>query len=277
MTRRGFTLVELLVAAVVMGILATALVRMLVSDSQFASQQDAMVGARRAARGALNVIAPELRMVTRDGLLAASRDSVRVRMPYAFGMTCRSTSSPAYTHASLLPYDSLSYANAQLGGVAWRDWRDTTGTYTFVSVTSVSSASPSQCPSDSIRVVPGGRAIRISPVLTAPVGSVFYLYQNITYRFAASTALPGRIGLWRRAGTATAQELLSPFDTSAGFRCLVGSALTPVTCPPVGGVSTVRGIELRLVGASEKAAEGKAVPERFDLITKIPFLNGLPQ
>jgi prepilin-type N-terminal cleavage/methylation domain-containing protein len=277
MTRRGFTLVELLVAAVVMGILGTALLRMLVRDSQFAGQQDAMVNARRAARGALNVIAPELRMVSRDGLLAASRDSVRVRVPYAFGMVCRATTSPAYTHAALLPPDSVSYASARLAGIAWRDWRDTTGTYTFVGGISVSTATSSQCPSDSIRVVPGGRAIRIQPVLAAPVGSLFYLYQNVTYRFAASTALPGRIGLWRRAGTAAAQELLSPFDTSAGFRCLVGVGLTAVNCPPVGGVGTVRGVELRLVAASERPAEGRTVPERFDLITKIPFLNGLPE
>jgi hypothetical protein len=209
--------------------------------------------------------------------LAASRDSVRVRVPYAFGMVCRATTSPAYTHAALLPPDSLSYASAQLAGIAWRDWRDTTGTYTFVSGISVSTASPSQCPSDSIRVVPGGLAIRIRPVVPAPLGSVFYLYQDVAYRFAPSAALPGRIGLWRRAGTAAAQELLSPYDTSAGFRCLVGAGLTPVNCPPVGGVSTVRGIELRLVGASERAAEGKTVPERFDLITKIPFLNGLQE
>jgi hypothetical protein len=246
---------------------------MLVRDSQFASRQDAMLNARRAARGALNVMAPDMRMVSRDGLLAASRDSVLVRVPYAFGMVCRATASPAYTHAALLPPDSLSYASAQLAGIAWRNWRDTTGIYTFVAGIAVGTASPSQCPSDSIRVVPGGRAITISPVLAAPVGSVFYLYQTVTYRFAASAALPGRVGLWRQAGGAAAQELLSPFDTSAGFRCLVGAGLAPVNCPPAGGIGTVQGVELRLVGASDHPPEGSAVPERFDLITKVPFLN----
>ena len=272
MNRRGFTLVELLVGSMVMAILGTALVRMLISDSRFASRQEAMVSARRAARGALNVMAPELRMVSNGGVIAVSRDSVRVRVPYGFGMICRPNVSEMRTHASLLPPDSLAYASAQAEGVAWRS---AAGTYVFVSGVSVGTQSSSLCAADSIRVVPGGKAIYISPSIAAPVGSVFYLYQTVTYRFAPSSTLPGRVALWRRAGAAAAQEMVSPFDTTAGFRCLIGGGLVPVNCPPVGGVGVMRGIQLRLVGASERTPEGRATPERFDLTTSLPFVNGL--
>lgn len=272
MTQRGFTLVELLVAAMVMAVLGSALVRMLVSDSEFASQQDAMVGARRTARGALNVVAPELRMVGRDGLLAATRDSIRLRVPYAFGIIC--TGGKGDNNIALLPPDSLQFASAQPAGLAWHDWKDTTGTYNFVSNISVSSVSNSRCPADSIPIQPGAPLLKVGPKISAaPVGSVFYLYQEVTYRFGTSTTLPGRVALWRQVGTATAQELLSPFDSSAKFRCLVGASLRSVDCPPAGGLGTVRGVELRLVGASERAPEGRTAPEQFDLTAKIPFVN----
>jgi prepilin-type N-terminal cleavage/methylation domain-containing protein len=270
MTRRGFTLTEMLVATVVMAILGSALVRMLLSNSRFATRQEAMVSARRTARAAMNVTAAELRMVSGGGLVAASRDSLRVRLPYAFGVICRTASS--WRHASLLPADSLGYASATAPGMAWRA---STGTYTgFVSV-SVRAPSTPRCPNDSIRVVPGGRAIEFSPVTAAPVGSIFYLYQTVTYRFAASSMLPGRLGLWRQAGSAAAEELVTPFDTSAGFRCLVGAGLLPENCPPVGGLSSVRGIELRLIGASEYPPQMEQEPKQFDLITRVPFVNGL--
>jgi len=270
MTQRGFTLVELLVGSMVMAILGTALVRMLVGNSRFASQQEAAVSARRAARSALNVMAPELRMA--DSVIAVSRDSVRLLVPYAFGMACRSTVSPSRTHIALLPADSLAYASAQVGGLAWRD---STGIYRFVTGITVTTTGSSLCPQDSIRVVPGGRTIYVSPMTAAQVGSVLYLYQTVTYKFAASSMLPGRRGLWRQAGSAGAQELVAPFDTAASFRCLVGARLVPVNCPPAGGVSAVRGLQLRLVGASDRIPEGQATPERFELTTSIPFVNGL--
>jgi prepilin-type N-terminal cleavage/methylation domain-containing protein len=272
MNRNGFTLVELLVASVVMGILALALIGMLRGDSRFAAQQNAMVSARRTARGALNVMTPELRLVSDGGLVAASPDSVRVRVPYGFGMVCRTNPSDSHQHISQLPADSAMYAAATASGVAWRS---DAGTYTFVSGISTSKATQLLCVQDSIRIVPGGREIYLTPPLPVAIGTIVYLYQTVTYRFAPSTTLPGRRALWRQAGTAAAQEMVSPFDASAQFRCLTGTGLLAVTCPPAGGLSTVRGIQVRLVGASEYAPEGRSAPETYDLTTDIPFVNGL--
>jgi prepilin-type N-terminal cleavage/methylation domain-containing protein len=273
MNRRGFTLVELLVGSVLVGILGIALINILQGDSRFASRQDAMVSARRTARGGLNVMAPELRMVSDGGVVAVAPDSVTIRVPYAFGVVCRISSGSGYSHASIVPADSLAYASAQLGGVAWRS--SSAGTYAFVAGVSVGAPMSAQCVQDSIRIVPGGQEITLSPALAAPVGSVFYLYQTVTYRFAPSVTLPGRVALWRQAGAAAAQEMVSPFDSTTGFRCLVGGSLSPVNCPPGGGVSTVRGLQLHLVGASERAPEGKSAPETFDLTTDVPFVNAL--
>ncbi len=273
MNPRGFTLVELLIALTVFAILGVALARMLVSDSRFVSEQEAMMLARQTARAARNAMTVELRMVGDNGLLAAAAESVAVRVPYAFGMTCQS--GMAGTVATLMPPDSLMYASAVPSGMAWRG---TTGTYTFVTgVTVTSSTVTSACTADSIRTVPGSMLINISGIpgpLIPPSGRIFHLYQNVTYRFGASTEFPGRRALWRRRGTDPVDELVAPFDTAARFAFLVGPNSTMQEAPPF-DLTTVRGLELRLVGASVSPAQGRTSPETFPLVTRVAFANRL--
>lgn len=273
MSSRGFTLVELLIAMVVMAILGVALTRMLISDSRFVSRQDAMISARQGARAAMNTMAVELRMVGDGGLLAASPDSITARIPYAFGMSCESVTGILIV--SLVPTDSLMYASAVHDGFAWRD---DAGTYSYWDKSSVASSSETAaCEADSIRVLPGGMLVGISngPVVPVPPGKILYLHQVVTYRFGASSELPGRVGLWRKVGAAPYEEIIVPFDTAAGFACLVGANLQVETCPPTGGLTAVRGLELRLISASERTPQGSGVPETFSLITKVLFLNKL--
>jgi prepilin-type N-terminal cleavage/methylation domain-containing protein len=271
LTRRGFTLTELLIGTIVLAILGTVLARLLVNDSRFVSRQDAMMSARQASRAALNTMVDELRMVSDGGLIAVSTDSVRVRMPYVFGMACNSVSGDLIS--SLTPPDSLMYANASPDGLARRSGTS----YVFLSGISLTPSSDmAACSSDSIRVVPGGSLVEIggiSPPQMPSPGTLIYLFQNVTYRFGASTDLPGRIGLWRRAGSSPDEELVTPFDTLAGFQCLVGPNLQALDCPPPGGLSAVRGLELRLVGASEYTPRGDSGPQTFNLATRVTFLN----
>jgi prepilin-type N-terminal cleavage/methylation domain-containing protein len=269
---RGFTLVELLVGTVVVSILGIALVRMMLSDTRFVSRQEAMVSARQTARGTLNAMDVELRMISDGGLSTARPDSVRAHIPYAFGVACQSTGADRII-AALVPPDSLLYATAVVGGMAHQQ---TDGSYDAVDGVSVGNSSNfSACAADSIFVVPGGRLVQISGI-TGPLpdpGRILYLYQDVTYRFSNSTEIPGRLALWRKSGTAAYEEVAAPFDTSSGFRCLVGTGLQPTTCPPAGGVDSVRGLELRLVGASEHAPRGSDNPSTFELIARLPFLN----
>ncbi|NIM49209.1 MAG: hypothetical protein GTN62_04615 [Gemmatimonadales bacterium] len=256
-----------MVATTVMAILGIALVRMLMSDSRFVSRQDAMVSARQTARSALNVMAVELRMVSDSGLMAASPDSVTVRIPVAFGMTCRTTAEG--TIATLVPYDSLTYASAVVAGMAWHD---DAGEYRFLAgVKANPSTEEAQCTADSIRVVPGGELVQINPPTAVPSGRVFYLYQLVTYRFAASAELAGRVALWRSVGKSN-DEIAVPFDSAAGFGFLTGPKLSVQDTPPA-DLETVRGLELRLIGISESPPQGRTEPERFELVTQVAFTN----
>jgi prepilin-type N-terminal cleavage/methylation domain-containing protein len=273
LSRRGFTLVELLIATIVAGILGIALARLLVNDSRFVARQEAMLSSRSTARTAMNWMATELRMISDSGLVSASTNSVTLRVPYAFGVICDRSSSLLLV--SLMPTDSLTYANAVADGLAWRR---STGQYRFISGVGVSpSTDYAVCTADSVRVIPDGQLVGVSGTPAgAPhqpdVGSIGYLYQIVTYRFAASTDLPGRIGLWRQAGSGTDEELVAPFDTSAGFGFLVGSSIDALANPPA-DLSTVSGLELRLVGASEFTPRGSSGPQIFELATQLRFTN----
>ncbi|MFQ5703265.1 MAG: PilW family protein [Gemmatimonadales bacterium] len=268
MTKRGFTLIELLIAALVAGILVTVLTRILLSDSRFVSRQDAMMSARQTARAALNVTAVELRMVSSGGLIAAAPDSILVRVPYAFGMSCGT--SAGLTVGSMMPTDSMMYANATPAGMA-RLQPD--NTYSFLpAITAASSTDVAACTAQNVNIIPSGFLVGITPPNAATAGTIFYLYDNVAYRFMPSADLPGRIGLWRRSGTASYSELVAPFDSTARFRFLVGPSLQVNDNPPA-DLTTVNGLELKFVSASSSPPQGESAYQNFDLPVQVVFFN----
>jgi hypothetical protein len=176
--------------------------------------------------------------------------------------------------AAATPADSAVFASGTASGLAWR--APGTGQFQFALGVSVTgSSNQAACSADSIRVLPGGRLLAINTSAdTIPPGSVFYLYQNVRYAFAASAELPGRIGLWRQAAAGVDEELAWPFDTSAGFGFLIGTSEEPQATPPV-DLTTVTGLELRLVGMSALVARGDDEPRSFDLRTRVSLMNVL--
>lgn len=277
MSRRAFTIVEVLVAITLMGLVGVTMARMLLVNSRYASRQNAMLDSRQAARAALNQMAAELRMVLDSGVLAASAKSVQVRIPYASGMACENTSLSAII-ASLSPPDSLLYAQALAWGITWRD---TTGYYTntntkvlSVTVAAASTAADSaKCTVDGIRVVPGGKLVKISNLSKLPPGgTILFLFNTVTYSFANSTMFPGRTGLYRLQTNGVNTELVAPFDTSAGFGFATGPTLAISSTAPA-NLGSIRGLELKLIGASINTPIGASAPQKFDLRTTVLFLN----
>lgn len=268
MRRRGFTLTELLVAMAVLALLGTALARLLLSNSRFVAGQEGQLDARQTARAAMTLMTTDLRMVAEGGVIAADTASVTVRVPYAFGMLC--ATSGGNTIASLAPADSATYADASAAGVAWRR---SDGTYEHVDgITASPSGESAVCAADSIRVVPGGRVVALDSTGIGPAGTLFYLYRTVRYRFGASATLPGRTALFRQVNGGVDQEILAPFAGDAGFRFLVGTALTVQNTPPA-DLNDLQGLELRLVAESEFAPSGLAGPAEFALWPRVKFVN----
>jgi prepilin-type N-terminal cleavage/methylation domain-containing protein len=281
LSRRGFTLTEVLVGMAVFALLGMTLTRILINDSRFVSRQDALMSARQGARAAMNTVVQELQMISDGGLIWDSAKAVQARIPIAFGVACRTAGN--VTTATLMPTDSLAYASALASGAPIGVAYLSSATYQFPTSNSVaisSSTNTAQCTADSIRILGGTPpaklvSIQSAPPLPMPSGAIIYLYQTVTYSFANSTdpTLAGRKALFRQVGALTPDELVAPFDTAAGFRCLTGVTLARTACPVAAGVSSVRGLELRLISASERPPQGASRPQTFDLSTRIVFNN----
>jgi prepilin-type N-terminal cleavage/methylation domain-containing protein len=274
MTRRGFSLAELMVALVIAGVIGVALTRLVISQARFVASQDGTMRARAVARAGLSVLSDELRQVPFQAVIAADKDSVVVRVPYAYGVVCGQ--SGGTTIASILPPDSARYAAAVNAGYSWRD---NAGVWHRVEPATRGSAGTGTCTSavPPVSVVPtiGGTSYvaAVAPNdVTTPVGAALYVYQKITYSFAASTEMPGRLGLWRNVNGGLREELAAPFDTSSHFWFLVGPMLRPQSALPP-SLDSIGGVRVLLVAASENPPPGKTVPAKFSLISDIVFRN----
>jgi prepilin-type N-terminal cleavage/methylation domain-containing protein len=274
--RRGFTLTELLVGMVLMGIVGVALTKLFVSQSRFYDRQSQMRRARFVTRTAINAAVSDLRMVeATGGVVSATPTQVTVRVPYAIGIVCANT--PVQTTLSLWPVDSTVYATAGFGGYAWRD---SVGNETYVEAgSSLVSDAATVCTAANVTVLAGGRVVAVRPPLPAAlpavtaVGTPVFLIQRLTYEFKVSTTLPGRTALWRTVvGTGQTDELVAPFDSTASFGFFVVGSDTAQAAVPV-PVSTMRGLQLKLAGQSERAPEGTSAPRQALAVTAVFFNN----
>ncbi len=251
--RGGFSLVELLVALAFVGILATAFTGILLSQSRLLGQNDALSEARAGPTAAVNLIASELRMVETDGgILAASADSLRLRLPFALGVVCASTA--VATTAELMPVDSAVYAGIGYDGYAWQAG----GAYSYVATTTPPAAGDAgTCTDAGLDTIPGGAVVTLAPGATgAAVGAPVFLYRTVTYRFAASTLLPGRRALWRATlDPDSAEEVAAPFHSTARFRFFARGSRTAADAPPV-PLSDLAGVQLVLTGAAIRPSAG---------------------
>lgn len=270
--RRGFTLIELMLALILASVLGTIVTKSLVSTSHFYARDSGQRAARVVARSATSLIESELRMAEASGgLVSGDSTTITVRVPYALGMLCTSGVTPA--QVSLLPMDSIAYATAGFSGFAARD---AAGAYSYFETSpALSAGNAASCTTASITTLTGGAVVQVTPMPAASfvVGAPVLLYQRITYRFAASTILPGRRGLYRDVvATGVSEELAAPFDATARFRFYALNADTAQSLIP-SPASNTRGIELVLNGSSEKTAFGAAQPETAMFTTAVFFRN----
>jgi hypothetical protein len=275
--RAGLSMVELIIGMVILAIIGMALTRILVAQARYFDHQKTANLARNVSRGPLNRVVSDLRMVEAlGGVLAASPTSLTLRIPYAIGVVC--AASGGVTHVSLLPVDSAMYASPGFSGYAWRGGN---GHYRYVETgpPTVGTGTLSVCTTALITSLTANQAkiITLSPVLpdTASVGTPVFLFRRIRYEFKASVAVPGTLGLFRTVvGTGAEEELSAPFDVTAKFEFYIGSSTTAVANPP-GDLSTLRGVEMRLNGMSERNPSGSTGKYKAPFPTAVFFKNRL--
>jgi prepilin-type N-terminal cleavage/methylation domain-containing protein len=277
MSRRGFSLAELMVALVIAGVIGVALTRLVVSQARFVAKQDGYMKARSVARAGLAVLADELRQVGNGGVVQASVDSVTLRVPFAYGVACGQ--SGGTTFVALMPPDSARLASSVTAGYAWRDtafvWRVVEpATSTPVGLTACSTASPAIAVLSSPSAATYGVAVAPNVVATT-AGSPVYLFQQIKYVIDPSTVVPWLFSLYREVvGSGVREEIVTPFDSVTRFEFLVGSLRVPQSAVP-GSLDSIVGLRVFLGGSAETTPSGMNLPPRFMVQTDIVFRNNV--
>ena len=268
MRRRGLTLIEVLIAIVLLGIVGVGITRMLSSQLRFFASGSNSRDARSVSRNALNLTRSELRMVEPRGIVAATRDSLTIRIPYLMGLYCSASS------AMFVPTDSLTVATAQYGGYAYRD-TISGASYTYVSQSAaLAVGADALCTGVGLTKIPGGTIYTVGPALGVLSASApFFLWQTVTYKFATSTLVPGRLALWRKAGSAAAEEVAVPVDTASRFNFYTTLTTSSTTVPSP--LNTMRGVEILLYGESERTSPGRTTPEEALQRVTIFFRNAV--
>ena len=294
--RRGVTLVELLLSLIVTAIVGAALVRMVLSQARFMDQQEAWRGARAVARGGVNRLVSDLRMVEATGGLYQAQpggQDFRVNVPYAFGILCTVGANTATV--SLLPVDSAMYNAPGKSGFAIRA---DDGTYTYYTSSVLSTPPPAGVATDcgapalpnlpittmpTLNGSPAGQVVVVTATAanfapTPKVGQIMFLYRRIRYQFKNSTMLPGRTGLFRTvvdAPGAPEEELAAPFAGTARVNFYVlNSAASSATAPNNAAErADIRGLELVLDGMSERTPGGSNAPKTANVKTSVFFEN----
>jgi prepilin-type N-terminal cleavage/methylation domain-containing protein len=279
--RRAFTVIEMIVAIVILGIVGASLIRILVLQTHLFQKAAAQRETRVVARSARNVVDSDLRMLeAANGIVSATSTSLLVRSPYAMGVVCGASGSS--TIVSVAPVDSAVWAAAGFSGYAWRDG---SGAYTYVETNAsvTAAASAAVCTAASITTLPNGRVVSLAPVLpvAAVPGTPVLFEQRLRYEFKASVMVPGATGLWRTTVSgggidddANSEELVAPFTGSAHFKFFVLNSDTSQAAVP-SPVSNIRGIEFVLSARSTNAPAGQAAPESTQVNTAVFFRNRL--
>ena len=286
--RKGFSLAEILIAMVLIGVVSAAFIRVIVVQSRYYDQQNAKRGARSVARNSMNVILSDLRMV-QDTLgvefISDNGRTLRVRVPYAFGLVC--ASSALNLTASMVPVDSAVAGMAEYGGYAWRN--ATTGLYTYVappaptSVNAPAAGTAATCTGSGVgqaRIATvnvngrNGSIVLLTPgdISALPTNPVFY-WQRITYQFAPSTAFSGKWGLYRQVGTRATEEIMGPFDDKARFRTYWAGDDTSRTVITLADTARIKGLDIVLSGVSQKVAAGMSGPAKARIVSSVFFKN----
>ncbi|CAN5835005.1 hypothetical protein BH23GEM3_BH23GEM3_07700 [soil metagenome] len=206
----GFTLVELLVALVISGILATVIFESLLGQSRFARLQGARQEVQQNSRAALDLIGAELRGVAPRGLITAEPQSISFRSPRIWGVACGYLAGslvvlfPSYAGDEGIPAGlRLAVESPAAGGWAFTSATGAPGSAALVTCNGqagLGGVAPSPAATAERVRVYGGSSF---PSDVAP-GSRVYLYQSVSYAVGAGTGSSAGEQWILRDGTAFA-------------------------------------------------------------------------
>lgn len=284
----GFTLVEVLVALVIGGIVATAILQLMQGNGRFVAMQAAREEVQQNGRAAIDLIAADLRGLPPSAIRRMEANAIGFHLPRAWGILCGALGAGATTAYVLFPADAFPEAfqeNAPHWGVAVDQTPDpATGSGRYLHVPRAQRVpAGTRCDAVQPDAADGGRYYTtglsvgsplVDPAALGPSGTIepgtqVMVYEEVAYDVASSGATPG---LWIRrmsgyaASTRNMQPMAGPLpaDTSLVFRYLREDGVSPASV-----AAEVRSVRIWLeVQSRAHRREGNGVrPEQVDTVT----------
>lgn len=270
---RGFTLVEALIALTISGIVATALVSLLLAQSRFYQRTDDQMAAEQAAQATFELVSSEIRMAGAADLMEAESDSLTFRFDLFQAIVCDATGSDEVAMHVFERTASAGLTSSFVGiavsgpfetGFEYEDSWDPTPSASGSGPRAdcvAAGGSGSGPDSDYLRI--SGWTSRFTTGVPQR-GALVRQYGKVTYKFAPSSFFATRWALWR--GT---QELVGPFEAGAAFAYVMNDGSVQSS---VGASDFSQVVAVRLTATA--VGEGT---NRFDverpIVFDVPFRN----
>ena len=228
--RSGFTLVELLIVAVLGALVVAAAYQVLLVNQRTYTEQNAQIQAQQTTRAGMDVLFGELREISRAGgdVIAFASDSLRIRAGRNFGLVCAAdvtngTMDVRRVGGWFADDDSVVvYAENQVNTAADDDW--IIGRITARDTTVACGGAQAQ------RITVPQITTAAAAADTVRVGAPVRSFTHYTYGLYT---LDGEPYLGRREGSTSAVPLVGPLRTTNGiaFRYLdtLGTVTTTAT------------------------------------------------
>lgn len=278
--RAGFTLLELMVALAIMGLLTTALWQIVRSQSAFVASESQREDAQDNARAALDVLTGDLRAALPRGVIRAGNNELELALPKAWGVACGGGTTMSLTAVfPALPADAFTRTtasglavNTSAGNVP--DWtpRPATGAARgFVETSAAADLAAAPC---SAMGAQGAGLVAYTftgsnfPVATA--GQVVMLYQLVRYEVAQSDGkwwLRRSTGMDNTGTTFTMTPLAGPIPAQDSLRFTYYTGATAVLQNPAPGTTvatldSLSRIKVKVVTQSSGQYQGRSNYER---------------
>jgi prepilin-type N-terminal cleavage/methylation domain-containing protein len=289
--RAGFTLLELLVALTISGILVGSIFQLLQGNSRFVRLQSAREEVQQNGRAALSVIASDLRSVPSGGIVSMSPSSVRFYAPRGWGILCNTIDASSGTAWAIFPantFPSDDVWSRRGWGIAVEQTGHpavNTASWRFVSQVAKQTGGTA-C--DSIQSAPtashvhygflrpgGASFVTAGSVLP---GTPVMLFEEVQYDVATSSSgsVPGywirRMTGYGTDGQPNMQPMAGPVpsEDALTLEYFRADGVTPATTP-----AEVRSISIRVITRSraESMQAGAVSPSQVDTTSTVVSLR----
>ena len=290
LARRGFTLIELMIALVLLGMISAAVYKVLVSDQRIYQAQTQRMDLQQNIRAAATILPAEFRVLdASDGdILAMSSDSIMIRAMRLFAIACDTPilNGGAITAKTLILRNSMTYGSRMLaagdsvliyyegqpGSRADDSWLR--GRITLAPV-----AANCAGPEPVAQARPGMRlTFDLVPLVLpqqnkagmVPMGTPVWGYEIDTYKLYQAPDGNWYIGVRNQAGTI--QPVVGPLIGANGMTLSYYDAAGVVTAVP----TNVAQIEIKVRGRTAqpvRLADGTQTTQVDSILTRVALRN----